>query len=113
MREHGGSTPNASWYVVNHTREKSPATRKLAMSDNAEDVADFKDGYNGLVVDTTALFRLCVDVAEGAISNDGARKLLTTASGLFIYPAKNTRQISKKVSEPDQTSDSEKELVKE
>ena len=86
MHEHNSEKPDALWYVVNHMREKSPSMCRLARIENIADVEDFKDGYDGLIIDTSILFKLLMDVTAGVRTKDDIRTLLMTSQGILPYP---------------------------
>lgn len=77
-----GSTPSAMWYIVNQFLARDPSTRQPVLHGKDDDVRAFASG-RGLVLDTTELFRLLMDVRDGSISASEARVLLRTATGRF------------------------------
>ncbi|MFF6785795.1 hypothetical protein [Streptomyces sp. NPDC012510] len=80
-REHG-SGPSARWYVVNHNLKNSPNLRPVVLAGAADDVDVFAEEC-GLVIDTRELFKLAKLVEGGAISNERARALLMSSTGVF------------------------------
>ncbi|OBB03292.1 hypothetical protein A5662_12205 [Mycobacteriaceae bacterium 1482268.1] len=80
-----GKFPDAQWLIVNQFREKDPSTRQLIFTSQDSDVEAFADD-DGVAMDTTALFRLHKDVAEGSIQPEDARAMLRDARGRFVYP---------------------------
>jgi hypothetical protein len=56
LPEADGAIPDASWYIVNQHRLVLPEKRRTLMSNHPEDVAQFVEQENGVLIDTRDLF---------------------------------------------------------
>lgn len=74
--------PASQWYVVNHSLDADPDTRRAALLGSEEDVDVFADG-GGLVIDTRDLFRLQRLVEDGTMSAEVARDCLRGRRGVL------------------------------
>lgn len=78
-----GSLPDATWYIVNQHASTPPDRRRLLMSNHPEDVEQFVQHQNGVLIDTRDLFLLDRRVAAGEVKPDQARQILITAKRRF------------------------------
>jgi hypothetical protein len=78
-----GREPSARWYVVNQMVGQDPSTRPIPLASNPNELQTFaEDG--GLVIDTSELFRLVMNVRRGLIDQDAARQEIREARGAFL-----------------------------
>jgi hypothetical protein len=77
--------PSATWLFVNHTIDRDPGGRQVALQSHESDVEAF--GQDGaLVIDTVQLFELSRAVADARLTTDRARSALIEAAGRFALP---------------------------
>jgi len=82
QQENGGKAPEAAWYV-NHSFQDGPSKRAMALAANPKEVQAFAESYNGLVIDTTALFKLRVAFEEKRLGAEQIRTQLMQQTGYF------------------------------
>jgi hypothetical protein len=74
-----GSLPDASWYIVNQHATTAPDRRRTLMFSHPEDVDEFVEQLNGVVIDTRDLFVLDRRVAQGNLTALQARQIMMAA----------------------------------
>ncbi len=100
QKEHNGEEPSCAWYIVNHSRNKSPSERHLAMKDNKDDANLFAESYEGLIIDTTVLFKLWMDLLDGSRTAAEIIKLLVSSKGILDYKDKSSVASQHKAKKP-------------
>jgi len=86
QQDNAGIPPNAAWYIANHDLATDPGQRQLALTSNSTEVGTFAETFNGLVIDTTVLFKLWMDVLSGKLNTEEARRTLVDQTNYFEYP---------------------------
>ena len=83
QKEHGGEPPDAVWYIVNHSLALPPDKRDKALINHKPEVKEFEESINALVIDTTDLLQLTLEVDKGIITQEIARERLINQKGYF------------------------------
>lgn len=82
--QENGRSPDRMWYVVNQFVAEDPSARQRALAGNNNEVEIFQED-GGLVIESSDLFRLWMDVRKGEVNPEAARGLLSSV-GRFSYP---------------------------
>lgn len=88
-RDETGTWPPAVWYIVNQRAGLDPELRQPVLSSQQAELDEWAQANAGLACDTTALFRLVVDVEASSLEPADARRMLRESSVRFTY-SRNT-----------------------
>ncbi len=78
-----GHPPSACWYIVNQFASQHPAERPSVLASQPNEVTFFVDTYQGLLIDTTKIFRLWLQLQNGEEVPEDIGAKLVAARGVF------------------------------
>jgi hypothetical protein len=82
-----GKTPSSCWYIVNQFLADDPGGRPRPLASNSAEVEMFATDYEGLVVDSTDLFRLWRAVVANEVGRPQLWSVLKAARGTLSAEA--------------------------